>query len=165
VIGMIEIAQLPPDKWEDLKKIRLEALKSDSRAYGSSFEEEMALTKEQWQTSMNSSLFAVIDNITVGMIRYHFETPKKTQHIANIYGVYVSKEYRNQGIGNQLMTGAISKIKEKKGTLKVKLTVNPLQESAVRLYTRHGFTPIGVCKKELFVDGTFYDEMMMEKYL
>jgi RimJ/RimL family protein N-acetyltransferase len=62
------------------------------------------------------------------------------------------------------MTSVILKIKEKKEILKVKITVNPLQESAVRLYTRHGFIPIGVCKKELYVDGTFYDEMIMEKY-
>lgn len=31
---MIEITKLPPERWKDYKKLRLEALKNDARAFG-----------------------------------------------------------------------------------------------------------------------------------
>ncbi len=162
---MIDIFQLPRDRWHELKTLRLEALNTEARAFSSSYDEEADFTKEMWQNRMNNILFALADDIPVGMIRYSFETSKKTQHIANIHSLYVNNKYRNQGIGTKLISGVISKITEKKEILKVKLTVNPLQESAVKLYRKYGFDSVGVCKNELHVDGKFYDEMIMEKYL
>ncbi len=162
---MVEIVELPPERWEDLRRLRLEALKLEPLAYGSSYEEEQHLPRVTWQARISRVLFAVVDNNPVGIIRYDYETHQKNGHIANIYSVYVNKIYRNQGIGNQLMSSVIKKIREKGGIRKVKLTVNPAQERAVKLYQKHGFNSIGVCKDETCIDGKFYDELVMEKYL
>jgi RimJ/RimL family protein N-acetyltransferase len=43
--------------------------------------------------------------------------------------------------------------------------VNPKQKAAVKLYEKCGFKTVGVLKKELYVNGKFYDELIMEKYI
>jgi ribosomal protein S18 acetylase RimI-like enzyme len=162
---MAEIVELPPERWKNLRRLRLEALKTESRAYESAYEEEKDLAREIWEVRTSRILFALVDNIPIGLIRYDFETHCKTVHIANIYSLYVVKEYPNQGVANQLITSVLEKIQENKAIRKVKLTVNPVQEYAVRLYQRHGFNVVGTYNDEIRIDDRYYDELIMEKYL
>ena len=52
-----------------------------------------------------------------------------------------------------------------KNIIKISLNVNPKQKSAVRLYKKFGFKVVGVMKKDLFVNGKFYDELILEKFI
>jgi len=45
------------------------------------------------------------------------------------------------------------------------LTVNPKQKAAVRLYKKYGFKIVGKLRKYLLVNGKFYDELVMEKFI
>ena len=99
------------------------------------------------------------------MIVYIFLKHQKTKHIANIYGVYVKKEYRAKGVGKMLVKAAISEIQKNESIVKINLNVNPRQKAAVKLYRRYGFKAIGTLKKDLFINGKFYDEVVMEKHL
>ena len=83
-------------------------------------------------------LFSLSNDKPVGMITYVFKNKTKTKHIANIYGVYVKKEYRGLGIGSKLIKSAISKIMKNKTIIKIKLKVNPKQKAAVNLYMKFG---------------------------
>ena len=94
---MIEFRKLPPERWKDLRDIRLEALQSDPLAFASSYEEEKLLKPKEWKKRVENTLFALSNDSPVGMIVYIFSDKIKTNHIANIYGVYVKKEYRSQG--------------------------------------------------------------------
>jgi ribosomal protein S18 acetylase RimI-like enzyme len=158
----IEIKKLPPDRWKDLKKLRLEALKSEPIAFGSSYEEEVDAPEEEWQRRIGNSIFAIHNGQPVGMIVYVVSTRLKMKHIADIHAVYVNQQFRNQGIGGMLLSKALSLIKENAQVRKIKLTVNPEQRQAVDLYKRYGFEVTGTSKKELFFDSKFYDEMLME---
>jgi ribosomal protein S18 acetylase RimI-like enzyme len=162
---MIEIKKLPSNRWKDYKKLRLEAPKNDSLAFGSSYEEEVTLPEEVWQNRIGHMLFAVINDRLIGMVSYVFENQFKAKHIAGIYSVYVDKDFRNQGIGSKLLDSAISVIKENKDILKIKLSVNPEQQFAVKLYNKHGFKGAGLFKNETCIDGKYYDELPMEKFL
>jgi RimJ/RimL family protein N-acetyltransferase len=51
------------------------------------------------------------------------------------------------------------------GVIKIELTVNPVQKAAVRLYRKYGFKQAGRTKKALKIDGKYYDELFMEKFL
>jgi len=99
------------------------------------------------------------------MIVYIIGNKIKTKHIATIFGVYVKKEYRNQSIGKKLIESVLNIIQENKNVSKIKLTVSPEQIAAVKLYEKYGFAVVGRLKKELKVDGKFYDELIMEKLL
>ena len=108
-------------------------------------------------------MFAVLNDKPVGMIGYYFEDKIKTKHVANIYGIYVTRAHRNQGIGSKLIASAISAIKGNKDILKIKLTVNPEQKFALKLYRKHGFSDVGTFRNELCINSRFYDELIMER--
>ncbi len=158
-----EIKKLSQDRWLDYKKLRLEALKNDPIAFGSSFEEEIALTEEAWRRRIGDAIFAMVNDMPVGMVVCSMNDRIKTKHVASIYSVYVAADFRNEGIGDELLSAAISLIKENKQVLKIKLSVNPSQVFAVKLYKKHGFTVYGIEKNELYFDGKYYDELLKEK--
>ncbi len=63
------------------------------------------------------------------------------------------------------MTAALDSIKASQGILKIRLSVIAPQVQAFNLYSHFGFRPIGTAKKELYVNGFYYDEILMEKML
>jgi ribosomal protein S18 acetylase RimI-like enzyme len=162
---MIEIKELPDDRWKDYREVRLDALISDPIAFGSSYEEEIILPDEEWVKRIKNVLFAMLNDKPIGMIVYIFNKGLKIKHIANIYGVYVKKEYRCQGVGKKLLENTITKILTNNNIIKINLSVNPQQVAAVKLYEKYGFESIGVLKNDLLIEDKFYDEVVMEKYI
>jgi len=162
---MITVTRLDESRWAEYRDLRLESLKNDPLAYGSSYEEELPYQESDWRRRMRSVLFAVEDGIPVGMIVCGRNTRLKTDHICGIYGVYITGEYRGRGIGNKLMDAALAEIKRMPGVIKIELAVNPTQKAAEHLYRKWGFIEAGRVTKALRVDGRYYDELMMEKYL
>ena len=162
---LVKIGRLPAKKWRDCRRLRLEAPKKDPAAFSSSYEEEKVLTEEEWRRRTKNTLFAIADGIPVGSIGYNFNTKKKTRHIAGIFGVYVTASHRGQGIGRMLVKGALSRIRGKKGILKVQLSVNSELGPALELYKNSGFVVTGMATKELRIGPRFYDLLYMEKEL
>ena len=128
---MIEIKKLPEDRWVDYRDLRLVSLKNEPIAFGSAYEEETILPDEEWIKRTKNTLFALINDKPVGMITCISNNRLKTKHVANIYGFYVRREYRGQGIGEILLEGAISLIKMNENIVKISLNVNPKQLAAV----------------------------------
>jgi ribosomal protein S18 acetylase RimI-like enzyme len=162
---MITVTHLDEAQWGEYRDLRLEALKNDPLAYGSSYEEELPYQEADWRRRTPNVLFAVEDGKPVGMIVCGRNNRIKTAHICGIYGVYITKDCRGRGIGNHLMDAALAEIRKMSGVVKIELAVNPTQKAAERLYRKYGFKVTGRVKKALRVDGKFYDELMMEKHL
>jgi len=161
----IKIKKLNKNRWKDYRDLRLEALKKEQIAFGSSYNEEKNISEEEWKKRIKNVLFAFSKDKPIGMIVYIRESKIKTKHTANIFGVYVTREYRGQGVGKKLVDSALARIRKSKGVLKIKLTVNPKQKAALKLYQNYGFKIVGKLKKELYIGGRFYDELIMEKIL
>jgi ribosomal protein S18 acetylase RimI-like enzyme len=159
----VEIRKLPADRWRDHRDLRLEALKSDPSAFGSSFEEEETFTEDEWRKRIQNVLFALSDGRPIGMIVYVFDEGLKTKHIAEIYGFYVSANHRGEGVGTRLLERALLHIRKNKRVIKVTLAVNPEQRAAVKPYRRAGFVVTGRTEKELKVGRRFYGMLFMEK--
>lgn len=162
---MVEIKKLSADRWKDFRDLRLDALKSDPTAYGSSFEEEENLAETEWRRRIQSTLFALSNDELIGMIVYYFDRGLKTRHIANIYGFYVKAGYRGKGVGTKLLERAMSLVQRNKRIVKVNLAVNPGQRIAVEMYRKAGFVVTGRAEKELKVGRRFYGMLFMEKML
>src|SRR3989344_8640659 len=157
---MIKVKNLSSARWKDYRNLRLEALRKDPIAFGSSYEEEINLPESEWRKRIKNTLFAMDGNKAVGMVVHVLGKKQKTKHIANIFGVYVNKKYRGLGIGKKLIEGALFQIRKDRNIIKIDLTVNPKQKEAVKLYKKYGFNIVGVLKKDLFVDKKFYDEVV-----
>ncbi len=162
---MIEIKKLPISRWKDYKALRLEALKSEPAAFGSSYSEEKNLGVGEWKRRVNNVVFALIDNKPIGMVGYSFNKRAKTGHIADIFGVYLNKKYRGQGLGRELLRSALEIISKNKRIIKVELGVNTEQTAAIRLYEKNRFVVVGRFRKEMKLNGRFFDEFVMEKLL
>jgi len=161
----VDIVPLPEDRWKEYREIRLSALRAEPAAFGSSHEEEEALTEDDWRKRMGSVLFAMDGGAPVGMIGYAVNTRLKTRHIAHIYGVYVRAERRGEGIGRKLLEAAIDRIGENQGVVKIQLSVNPDMRTAVAMYEGAGFVSEMRARRELFVDGRYHDLLYMEKQI
>lgn len=162
---MIKIRKLPTNRWKYHRELRLESLKKDAIAFSSSYEEEKKLSEAVWKKRTKNTLFALSDGEPIGMIACVFNNKRKIRHIANVYGFYVKENYRYRGVGNKLIESALSLIKKNKGIIKINLTVNPKQKAAVKLYKKFGFKVVGKLRKDLLVNGKFYDELVMEKFI
>jgi ribosomal protein S18 acetylase RimI-like enzyme len=165
----ITIRETKVKNWKSFRAIRLEALKTDPKSFGASYEEEIKKTPRTWQDRFkdkNRKVFlAFSDAKVVGMTVVSFESSLKTQHLAKIYSVYVSPSYRRQGIAEKLMEDAIKKVKQIKRIKKVKLQVVTQQNSAIHLYKKMGFKIVGKLKKDLKIRKNYYDSYIMERFL
>ena len=162
---MIVVKKLKEDRWKEYRNLLLEALNKEPTAFGSSYDEEKNLSENEWRKRIRNTLFALSKNKLIGMVVYTYNTKIKTKHVANIFGIYVTKECRGQGVGMKLIDNVLTEIQKSKDVVKIKLTVNPKQKAAVKLYKKYGFKIVGRLKKELHVDGRFYDDWIMEKLL
>jgi ribosomal protein S18 acetylase RimI-like enzyme len=162
---MITVKKLDEANWQDFRDLRLEALKTEPIAFSSSYEEEQFLPEPAWRERIKNVLFAMSDNKPVGMAANFRDNRIKTNHVCEIWGMYVRKEYRRQGIDKKLLEAVLEEIQNLKGVTKIIIGVNPAQISTEHLYLKYGFCVVGHLKKEIHVNGNFYDELILEKYL
>lgn len=118
-----------------------------------------------YEGETNMTLYAESEGQLVGMMGAIWSTRIKTGHIATIYGVYVTLSMRGKGVGLQLMQSLLDELANIPQITKVKLAVTVTQSSAQALYAKFGFETIGIAKRELKINGHYYDEILMEKLL
>lgn len=114
------------------------------------------------------SLTAVKDGVPVGITTLYLQPYKKLAHQCE-FGIIVGGEYRNKGIGSQLLKNVIHLAKDYFRIELLHLQVyagNP----ATRLYERFGFTEFGRQNgwiKETDKDGKpfFVGRVFMEKFI
>jgi RimJ/RimL family protein N-acetyltransferase len=84
-----------------------------------------------------------------------------THHTA-VLGMSVDRDYRNQGIGTELMERAINWAKEK-GIVRLELEVYTENLSAIRLYEKFGFSIEGRKRMYAYQRGRYYDCYLMAR--
>lgn len=149
--------------------LRLEALRDDPEAFGSSYEDFSALTDEgraQWAkdrlTQPDSGIFgAFLRDRLVGMVGLVRVTERKSRHHSTLWGMYVAPEGRRQGLGRQLVEAAIAFARTLPDLEWIQLTVVPTQTAAFRLYPSLGFVEWGREPGALKVAGRDLDEAHM----
>jgi RimJ/RimL family protein N-acetyltransferase len=165
VRSLITIVRLPPDRWQDFRKIRLEALETEPHAFLSSSSDEEKFSEITWRERIPNHIFALNGSDVIGLIGLIFRAREKQKHIADIFSFYVRKEFRGKGIGNLLLLEALNVISSRGGIGKIELSVVADQKPAIALYEKNGFRHAGVLAREMFVNGNFHDEVLMEKLL
>lgn len=161
----IVITKLPPSRWELYRDIRLEAVKKDSKAFGTSYEEDLQNSRSVWEDRIGNVLFALDGEKPVGLIGHVPQPRIKQKHIVHIVGFYVNGGYRGLGIGEKLFSRKLEDIRQMPGIKKISLSVVSDQKPAINLYKKYGFQIVGEHKRELLVDGKFFDMLDMELLL
>lgn len=167
--GVVTIRTSNADDAAPFSELRLEAMRAHPEAFGSDYESNVGLPLEHWQKRLTPSatvttFLAFVDAQLVGITVARRDEGIKLQHNGSIQGVYVHPDWRGLGIIDALLTAALDLLREQ-GVLVAKLSVNATNTGAMRVYQRHGFSVYGVEPMVLFVNGVYYDELLMAKKL
>ena len=148
------------------RQLRLDALQNHPTAFGQDYAEASSRPRSYWEEALTINdeekaiFLAEHDRQLVGMIGLHRRLSSKSMHSANIWGVYVSPEWRGKHIAGALIRSCREWAKAK-GVIVVKLGVLANNQSAIRCYERCGFKAYGVEPKGLLFENVYYDGLLM----
>ncbi|MCA1053796.1 GNAT family N-acetyltransferase [Rossellomorea aquimaris] len=167
----MEILRLDRSHAEAYLQLRLEALQTNPEAFGSSYEETISMqnpvehTASRLDQRENYTYGAFEDERLVGMLVLVPQTVEKMKHKASIFGMYVTPDYRGNGIARTLMEKAVQKARELEGIEQINLTVVTSNDSAKGLYSSLGFSSFGMEKRALKYKETYFDEEYLVLFL
>ena len=155
------------------RDLRLAALQESPTAFGSSYVEEADLPLTEFADRLrppnkpdNGVIGAFVDDgRLVGVLGFAREYRVKRVHIASIWGMYVSPEFRGQGFGAALLDEAIAHARRLGSVRQIILSVTASNVAAGALYRSRGFERFGMERDALCVDGKYFDEEQMALYL
>jgi RimJ/RimL family protein N-acetyltransferase len=165
--------QIRPTRTEDAaayRELRLIGLRDHPEAFGADHATSAARPIEYWQERMQQgaggeqgvTYIAEAAGELIGMTALVRHDLPKTRHAGSIFGVYTHPSWRGTGVADALLEACVAYARQL-GMRLVQLGVVTTNASAIRLYLRCGFQVYGVEPESLFVDGTYYDELLMAR--
>lgn len=159
------VKRLNKSDWEKYRDIRLEALKDEPDAFGSSYDEYKDKSDSYWKDKMSLSsekngksfLCAVLDDNNFVSIGGAYQDENNEW---NVIAIYTKKEFRGSGAGALLFNKILEESKNR-GIKKVFLRVNTKREPAISLYKKFGFKIIKSISGQILGDGKIHDEYEM----
>lgn len=146
---------------EAWKTIRLEALQNSPESFGSSYEEEILYTDQDWKTHLeNNNIFGCfIDNELIASACYVPFSNIKGKHRGMIWGVYTKSAHRKKGLSKDLMQNLISHAQTQVSQLHLSCTT--ANQQAKNMYEKLRFKIYGTDPKALKIEDKYYDEYLM----
>jgi ribosomal protein S18 acetylase RimI-like enzyme len=162
----IIIRQLGPEDASIFRRLRLEGLRESPAAFAASHEEEEKISVEEIARRLAASpdnwvLGAFVSGELAGLVGFYRENGVNLRHKGKIWGMYVAPRHRGKRIGEGLMRECVAKIDGMPGVRSARLSVNPTQTAAMKLYEKLGFTRYGEEPDALFVDGAYHSFVNM----
>lgn len=164
----MEVRFLGPEDAEDLVKIRLEGLQTDPDAFGSTYDEALQTSMEEWvqrlsqgETGDSGYFGAFVKGQLAGMIGFFRHRGLKARHKVSIISMYVRKEHRKTGVARALMETELAYLKQRGDIDTVQLSVVTTNPAAIRLYENMGFQSYGLEKRALKFEEQYFDEHHM----
>jgi phosphoribosylglycinamide formyltransferase-1 len=150
---------------DELRRVRLTALKGDPASFSSSYEVELAqpdkfLARLDGRDD-NRIYGAFLGGRLIGIGGFHRETAPKRRHAGIVTGMYVEPAQRGRGIARRLLVEIIEEARALDGLEQIELSVTAGNEPARALYESLGFVRWGVQPNALRVDGLAYAEEHM----
>jgi ribosomal protein S18 acetylase RimI-like enzyme len=162
----VSVVALGPPDWRDLRAIRLEALRSEPAAYSSSYEETLEWSDEDWRRRLTNDhrlhLLARVQNRPIGIVGGYLGSDEGDDIVAEVFGMYVTSEYRGRGIGRLLLTALIDHLSALPQISMIRLGVTETQDPARTLYESVGFQVVGKADEGIVMNDRRYDELIME---
>ncbi|HWQ84451.1 MAG TPA: GNAT family N-acetyltransferase [Anaerolineales bacterium] len=174
--GLISLRQSQPADAEEFRLLRLEALLNHPEAFSADYHFNVQQPVTYWVGRLRSLesqfdlsargtiYFAEHGDHLIGMCGVQRGDSPKTLHTAWIWGVYVSESWRGLRIADALIDQC-AQWAAAHAVTSLKLGVATHNTSAIRCYTRCGFTVYGVEPQAIYNEGKMIDELLMVHYL
>jgi phosphinothricin acetyltransferase len=109
-------------------------------------------------------IVADVDGTVVGWASLNIFNPREAyDHVAD-FSVYVERSWRGSGVGSQLLARLIE-LARAAGFHKMVLAALSHNAAGLALYTRAGFSRVGIYREHGQLDGRWVDVLVMEKIL
>lgn len=99
----------------------------------------------------------------IGMLGFRVDALHRRRHVGFLWGMYVRRPHRGQGLGAALLDTAIAHARGHVTILQ--LAVGAANASAIALYERAGFAIYGTEIGTLLRDGVAHDSHLMARRL
>ena len=161
-----KIRQLERTDAQEFQRLRLFALQNNSTSFGSSFEEEVKKSLEQFEVfidSTNERVFwgAFEDDKLIGMVGLGREDGVKTEHKGFIRSMFVDPSARKRGVASELIGTAINYSEAQMKLEQLTLAVNSTNIEAINLYKKFRFVEYGIEPNALKIEGKYFAEVLM----
>jgi RimJ/RimL family protein N-acetyltransferase len=155
------VRRLLPGDYDALREIRLESLRLYPALFAADLAQEAAMSKEQWLARMatGATFGGFVDGALNGMVVFSRPTRPKLAHTGDLGAMYVRDAARGTGLADALVDALVDHASGE--VEQIQLTVNAENPRAIKFYERHGFRPIGRIPRSLFVEGRYYDDLLM----
>lgn len=116
--------------------------------------------------SMDNSknVLIIIEDEIVGIASITSVQKERMKHNGTL-GISIRKKYWDIGLGSEIMTYLIDWAKSNKITKKINLLVREDNIRGVKLYEKFGFEKEGLLKKDICVNGVYYNTIAMGLYI
>lgn len=143
------------------RELRLLALQLHPEAFGSSFEEESALSESAFAERLTSGAVfgAWSGSRLMGCAGLVGREKTKLRHKGVLWGMFVRPEARGCGLGNRLLDEAIAFARPR--FEEVLLTVVEGNAAAQRLYVSAGFEEYGLEPRTIKIGTVYFHELLM----
>ncbi len=145
----IKVEQATVEDAEGYRKIRLEAIDNDPSAFGIDNEERSEKERNrdisEWRNDLLDKNFIIVlakhNSEVVGMVK----GTKEEKGICWLRSVYLNPDFRKSKIGGNISEEIVKKVldlikERRKGKeIKVRLGVEKMRETAIKLYAKFGF--------------------------
>lgn len=139
------VRRLAPDDWPAARDVRLAALLDAPDAYASTYDREAAFTERDWRGRLTRSdaatLHAELDGRDAGTATL-VPGLSGDAEVGDLVAMWVTPTARGRGVGDALLVAALGWARTQ-GCREVRLTVVVSNDTACRLYERHGFLDTG----------------------
>ncbi len=162
----MEILELKPENWKELRDLYLKLLKSDPDAFLDDYDDIALRTEKDWLQSLQErgKTYVAVENgnyIGMGCINFYDDIPG----IPVLHKLGVLPEYRGRGIARTLIA-AQEEWAKSEGAKKVRLYVMAYKEKTIKFYEDNGYKITKISKGDVKrKDGTWADVVTMEKDL
>ena len=109
-------------------------------------------------------IVAELDGVVVGWASLNRFNPRPSYDFVADFSVYVDRAWRGKRIGRQLLERLVE-LARALGYHKMVLAALALNRGGIALYTRAGFTRVGVYREQGQIDGRWVDVVIMERIL
>ncbi|MGH8351879.1 MAG: GNAT family N-acetyltransferase [Pseudomonas sp.] len=149
----------------DYRALMLEAYDLHPQAFTSSVRERAAMPLGWWESRLTGKLDVVFgafeEGKLAGIVGLAFEPREKVRHKATLFGMYVSANVRQRGLGFHLVQAVLAEARSHQELRLIKLTVTAGNDAAFSLYQRCGFIQFGLEPMAVRVGEDYFDKIHM----
>ena len=128
--------------------------------FGRSIEQEEEFIESALKKENALFIIAEVDGKIVGNLNFSGGVRQRIAHVGE-FGVSVLKEYWGNGIGEELIKYLINWSNTVGIIRKINLRVRTDNTRAISIYKKLGFLEEGILKRDFFINGEFYDSLLM----